>query len=131
MPNFESEVPAVVSITTFRVRHWWQLRGVVSRWKRLGREFAQAQYRIESRIVTRLRSCEVMIVTLAASEDDLRRAAASPRHVEAVRWTIPRRRSLWSAVYSLTGWSSMSGRAEGSWSIRSAVLRAAGDSDRR
>jgi hypothetical protein len=116
--DFGSELPSLVSITTIQVRHWWQMRGVASRWKRLVREFAAAGYRFESRVVTRLRSREVMLVTLAAREDDLRRAAASRSHVDAVRWTIPRRRKLWSAVYALDGWSSMSGPLEGSWSIR-------------
>jgi hypothetical protein len=111
-------------MTTIELRHRWQIVPAVRRWRRLAVEFRAAGYRMESHAAVNWRAGSVTFVTLAADEESLRRAAATPAHVSVVRWAIPRRRALWSGVFVLSGWSSMSGPPGGVWSTKAAVREA-------
>lgn len=117
----DGRVPRVVSVTTIRFRRWWQVDQAATRWRRLYRQLLTDGYQIESRSLTNRKEHTVTFLTTAWTEDELRRAAATHAHVSLVRWTIVRHKDLWSAVYLLAGWSSMSGPPQGGWSDRAAL----------
>lgn len=121
-----NRVPRVVSVTTIRFRRWWQANQAARKWRRLSRELRAAGYLLESRCLVSWRERSVTFLTTSSTEDELRRAAATESHVAAVRWTIARRQDLWSAVYKLSGWSSMSGPRPGVWSDRAALQELSG-----
>jgi hypothetical protein len=116
-----SQIPRVVSVTTIRFRRWWHVDQASRRWRRLYHELLAAGYQLESRYAASRRERRITFLTTARTEDELRRAAATHAHVSLVRWTIVRRQDLWSAVYVLSGWSSMSGPPQGVWSTRAAI----------
>lgn len=109
-----------VSVTVIRFSRPWHADQAAQRWKRLHRELAGLGYRLESRYTVNRRKREVTFFTMARDEESLRRAAAAEAHVSAVRWAIVRRRSLWSGIFLLNGWSSMSGPHGGPWSVHEA-----------
>ena len=110
--------PRYVSVTTIAFRRWWHVPAARRHWVRLTAELAAAGVQVDSAAATSWRRRQITITTLAVDERTLHDAAACDRHVQLVRWTISRRRSLWSAVYTLSGWSSMSGPPTGSWALR-------------
>lgn len=111
-------MPRYASVTTITFRHWWHVPAARRHWIRLTAELAASGLEVDSAAATSWRRRQITITTLAADERTLHDAAARERHIQLVRWTISRRRSLWSAVYTLSGWFSMSGPPMGSWALR-------------
>ena len=109
------------SITTISFRHWWQVGPAHRRWRAMTGEFRESGYDIRSMFTCSRYRRTITIVSLVREESVLRAATGTARHVEAVRWSIPRKSQLWSAVFELRGWSSMSGPPEGAWSHVSAT----------
>jgi hypothetical protein len=99
----------IASVTVIRLARPWHVGLARRRWKRLYRELSGLAGPVESRCVASWREREVVIITMAPDEDVLRRLAGTAAHVSAVRWTIARRRAIWSGMFTLSGWSSMSG----------------------
>lgn len=83
--------------------------------RRISSQLRATMPRLDSTCVTCYRSRRITFFTLAPDEDILRRAASTGQHIRAVRWTIARRRRIFSAVYRVAGWSSMSGPPDGAW----------------
>lgn len=107
--------PRVVSVTSIVFRHPWHVGQARRRWRRLARQLTAAGFDLRSECATNRRQREVTFLSVARDEDVLRRAAGMPQHVSVVRWAISRRASLWSGVFILAGWSSMSGPPNGAW----------------
>ncbi|HET6209927.1 MAG TPA: hypothetical protein VFD94_06075 [Jatrophihabitans sp.] len=117
------------SITTLSFRHWWQVGSAHRRWRAMTAEFASSGHDIRSMFTCSRRRRSITIVSMVREESVLRAATGTIRHVEAVRWSIPRKTRLWSAVFELSGWSSMSGPPDGAWSHVSATRPPAIDPD--
>ena len=112
--------PGAVSVTIITVRRKLDVGLAVRKYRGLVKALASRGYQLNAVSVARWRSREVVFVTVAGGEEELRRAAAEPEHIAAVRWVIPRRVKIWSGVFALQGWSSMSGPPDGVWSDRAA-----------
>jgi hypothetical protein len=110
-----------VSVTVIEFRHWWQAGQAARRYRRLAARLSASGHDLSTSWVTNRGARRVMLITAAADEETLRRAAATPEHVSAVRWAIKRRTDIWSGVFALRGWSSMSGPSAGNWSYRAAL----------
>jgi hypothetical protein len=108
-------------VTVIEFRHWWQAAQAARRYRSLAVALSRDGHELSTSSVTQRRARRVMLVTVAPGEDALRRAAATSEHVSAVRWVIPRRTDVWSGVFALSGWSSMSGPSTGSWAYRAAL----------
>ena len=108
-------------MTIIKLRRRLDVGLAVRKYRGLVKAFTLKGYQLDALSVARWRSREVMFVTVARGEEELRRAAAEPAHIAVVRWVIPRRVKLWSGVFALQGWSSMSGPPEGVWSDRAAL----------
>ena len=119
-------VPGAVSVTAIRFRHWWQAGLARRRYRSMARRLAARGYELDTACAVQWAARRVLLVTSAGSEEDLRRAASEREHIAAVRWAIPRRVELWSGVFALQGWSSMSGPPAGVWSDRAALREAGG-----
>ncbi len=115
------QAPGAVSVTIIKLRHRLDVGRAVRKYRGLVKALALRGYQLNAVSVVRWRSREVVFVTVAHGEEELRRAAAEPQHIAAVRWVIPRRVHIWSGVFALQGWSSMSGPPEGVWSDRAAL----------
>jgi hypothetical protein len=114
------QAPGAVSVTIIKMRRWLDVGLAVRKYRGLVKALASKGYQLDALAVARWRSREVVFVTMARSQEELRRAAAEPAHIAAVRWVIPRRVKIWSGVFALQGWSSMSGPPDGVWSDRAA-----------
>ena len=123
MPDsLTNENRRLVSITIITFRHRWHVYGALRRWRSLNKELLSTGHMLDSRPAPNWSRRRLTFTTFAADAETLRRAAASTSHVATVRWTIPRCVSVWSAVFTLSGWSSMSGAYSGVWSDREARL---------
>jgi hypothetical protein len=116
-----------VSVTVIEFRHWWQAGQAARRYRRLAGTLKASGHELSTSAVAKRAARRVVLITTAADEEALRRAAATPEHVSAVRWAIPRRTDVWSGVFALRGWSSMSGPRSGNWAYRAALEEAGSD----
>jgi hypothetical protein len=115
LPGDRFSSPYAVSVTTIEFRRRWYVFRASQKFRRLSGQLRAIVPGLDSTCVASYRSRRVTFFTLAPDEDVLGRAASTGQHVCAVRWTIPRRRRIWSAVYRIAGWSSMSGPPDGAW----------------
>src|ERR1700730_8506336 len=107
------QAPGAVSVTIITMRRWIDVGLAVRKYRGLVKELASKGYQLNAVSVARWRAREGVFVTVARGEEELRRAAAERVHIAAVRWVIPRRVKIWSGVFALQGWSSMSGPPDG------------------
>jgi hypothetical protein len=110
--------PGAVSVTRIEFRYCRHVFQAARKFRLLSSQLNTAGFDLDSQCITNYRQCRVTFLTLAPDEETLRRAACTTQHVSVVRWTIARRRRIWSGVFLLAGWSSMSGAADNAWTYR-------------